>query len=97
MIETTSFRLRDDVDSDDFLAVSAQLQAEFAYAQVGLRRRTMTQSTSDPGRWQEFVLWVSADDADAAQLQARKSDIVASYSALVDHTTIEQHRFEETG
>jgi hypothetical protein len=56
MIETTSFRLRDGVSSDDFIAINAQLQAEFAYAQAGLLRRTMTRSTSDPSRRQEFVL-----------------------------------------
>ncbi len=62
MIEIFSFKLAPGADEADFLAADKRLQAEFAYQQPGLMRRTTARGAG--GEWVVIDLWRSAADAD---------------------------------
>ena len=49
LIEIMTFRLQPDIDDDDFFAADAVVQADFAYQQAGIVRRTIARA--DDGTW----------------------------------------------
>jgi hypothetical protein len=64
VIETTTFRLADDVDEAEFLAVDEAVRTGFLYHQSGIVRATTARG--DDGEWIVVVLWMTYEDADAA-------------------------------
>ena len=62
MIEIFSFKLLPGADEAAFLAADKRLQAEFAYQQPGLMRRTTARATD--GEWVVIDPWRSEADAD---------------------------------
>jgi hypothetical protein len=74
MIEVTKFRLRDAVSVEQFVAINAKYQSDFAYQQVGLRRRTVAPGLN--GEWLSLTLWGSKVDARRAD-EAAATSIVA--------------------
>ena len=64
VIEILRFRLADGADEAAFLQADKRVQAEFAYQQPGLVRRTAARG--DDGGWVVIDLWHSAAQAEAA-------------------------------
>jgi hypothetical protein len=85
VIETMTFRLRQDADEAAFLAIDKRLQSDFAYQQPGLVRRTTTRGVGDrAGEWLVVDIWASADAADACA-QRWDTDVTAQeFMSFVD-------------
>lgn len=93
MIQITRFRLRDDVDEARLVDADARLQADFAYQQPGLLRRTTARSGD--GEWLVIELWRSDADADAALGRQQGDATVAAFEALVAPGTLASRRYVE--
>ena len=87
-----TFRLKDGADEAAFLLADKRLQAEFAYQQPGLARRTTARG--DDGQWIVIDLWRSADDADACARRWDTDPIVAEFMALVDGPSVVTSRYD---
>lgn len=91
MIEVVTFRLAAGTDEAAFIEADRRVQAEFAYQQHGLVRRTTACSVD--GGWLVLVLWASLADADAAAQHAPGDPATASFMALVDAATVQTERY----
>ncbi|HVF31923.1 MAG TPA: hypothetical protein VM933_02700 [Acidimicrobiales bacterium] len=91
-MELTTFRLREGVDENAFLAADAAVQA-FHHRQPGLLRRTTARDTSS-GDWLVVILWASWPHADAAVQAGRADEAVQSFAAMIDRASIAVRRFE---
>ena len=87
------FRLRADADEQAFRHADARLQAEFAYRQPGLVRRTTAKGAE--GDWIVIDLWRSAADADACAARWDGDPVVAAFTALVDAGSVRTERYRE--
>ena len=93
MIEIVTFSLRDGLDDvEEFLAADARVQAQFAYQQAGLVRRTTARSAD--GRWLVLTLWGSAADADRAAIAATSDSTVSTFESFIDPSSRRTERFE---
>ena len=96
MIETLTFRLRDEADESAFLAVDKRLQSDFAYQQRGLVRRTTARGTGDrDSEWIVIDLWRSVEDADACARRWDDDPIAQELMAFVDASSVEVRRYSE--
>jgi hypothetical protein len=94
VIEIMTFRLRDTLDVDDFLAVDRRVQTEVAYQCPGLLRRTIARNGD---RWLVLQIWGSADAcADGADALASSTPF-ATFMAFVDPSTVSVERFGDVG
>ncbi len=93
MVEVTTFRLADGVDSDVFREADKEFQTGFVYAQPGLVRRTVARD--DAGTWLVVTLWRSPDEADAAREQASGATAARFYAELIDGASVQSHRYLE--
>lgn len=78
-------------DDAGLRAADARLQTDFAYQQLGLRRRTTARG--DGGRWCVVTLWDSATDAERAEQAAADDEVAAAFWSLVDRDTIRIERY----
>jgi hypothetical protein len=85
------FRLAPSVQDNEFLAADRRLQADFAYQQPGLLRRTTARSTD--GEWIVIDHWRSAADADACAERWDHDSIAQTFMSLVDKTSVRVQRF----
>jgi hypothetical protein len=93
VIETLRFRLRSGADEAGFLAADKRVQAEFAYQQPGLVRRTT--GRSEGSEWLIITLWKSTATADAAEA-ARHGDVTCQeMEAFLDPSTVRTDRYVE--
>lgn len=90
VIETTTFRLAAGADEDAFLAADERVQADFAYQQEGMLRRTTARG--DEG-WIVIELFWSAEAADAAARQRDSDPAVATFMELVDPASVQTRRY----
>ena len=88
VIETQTFRLREGVSDEDFLAADKRMQEEFAYLQYGLLRRTTARGTD--GEWIVVTLWYELDNACAAA--DALSPIKYGFLDLIEH--VQTARYE---
>ena len=87
VIETQTFRLREGVSEEDFLAADKVMQQEFAYQQYGLLRRTTARGRD--GDWIVVTLWYELENAQAA---ADAIDPVKSgFLDLIEHVEIARY------
>jgi hypothetical protein len=93
LIEIFSFKLLAGADEAAFLAVDKQLQAEFAYQQPGLMRRTTARATD--GEWVVIDLWRSEADADRTSNVWGNDPVTAEFQSFVDPDTVRVRRFDE--
>lgn len=93
MIEILEFNLVEGADEEAFVLADKRVQAEFAYQQPGLMRRTTARG--DDGNWMVIDLWRSADDADAAEAKWADAGAAAEFMAFVDRATISSKRYFE--
>ena len=91
VIEILTFALADGADEAAFVGADARVQAEFAYRQPGLVRRTTARA--DDGRWAVVTLWASADDAESAVITGDSDPAVRAWAALVDPSTRRRERY----
>ena len=93
MIEILRFKLVPGVDEADFLAADKRLQAEFAYQQPGLLRRTTARGAE--GEWVVIDLWRTWADADRCDERWGGDEVSAHFQTLVDRSTMQVHRYNE--
>lgn len=93
MIEILAFNLVDGTDEEAFILADKRVQAEFAYQQPGLLRRTTARSAG--GGWIVIDLWRSAEDADAADAKWVGDPAAAEFMSFVDSSTVRSARYFE--
>ena len=90
-----TFRLQPGVDDDVFVAADAVIQANFAYQQPGIVRRTLARS--DDNTWLINTIWASNEAAHAAAEAFAAADLGSDFLALIDDATIEVRAFTPAG
>jgi hypothetical protein len=85
VIEISTFRLRDGVDEQTFLAADDRVRTGFLYHQTGIVRATTARA--EDGGWALIVQWYVAENADAANAQKTELD------DLIDPATLERRRY----
>jgi hypothetical protein len=93
VIEILRFKLAPGVDDADFVAADKRLQAEFAYQQPGLLRRTTARGAE--GEWVVIDLWHSWADADRCDGVWGQDQVSDHFQSLVDRATMQVHRYNE--
>jgi hypothetical protein len=94
LIETMTFRLVDGADEGRFLAADERAQADFAYQQPGLVRRTTARAIGDrAGEW-IVVTWWGSEEAAVAAAAAWEDDAAgAELRSMIDAGTREVRRY----
>lgn len=92
MIEILTFRLAEGVEEADFLAADRAVQAEFAYQQPGLLRRTTAKGAD--GDWVIIDIWRRPEDADAADRIWGQDEWTSRFMALVDGDSVRSARYQ---
>lgn len=93
LIENATFRLMEGISPDEFLAIDARFQEDFAYQQKGLLRRTTARS--DDGTWLVVNLWDSQESADAPKDMAHCAQVVEEMHRYIDFSTHKVERFTD--
>ena len=93
MIEILRFKLAPGADEAGFLAADKRLQAEFAYQQPGLLRRTTARGAE--GEWVVIDLWRSWADAERCDARWGKDDASSHFQTFMDRSTMEVQRYNE--
>ena len=92
VIETTTFRLNDSTDTNEFLAADHRFQTEVVPRRPGFLRRTTARGND--GEWCVVTLWASMADAESSAASARAHTRTAELFAHVDAASIEVRRYE---
>jgi hypothetical protein len=95
VIEILRFELVPGADEAAFLEADKRVQAEFAYQQRGLIRRTAARG--DDGRWVVIDLWYSAEAAEAANDAWDGDPAAQAYMAFVEPGSVSVERYEDLG
>ncbi len=95
LIEIMTFRLQPGIDGDVFVAADAVVQADFAYQQPGIVRRTIARS--DDNTWLIHTIWATDEAAHAAAEAFAAADLGSDFLALIDDATIEVRTFTPAG
>ena len=96
VIETMTFRLREDADEAAFLAVDKRLQSDFAYQQPGLVRRTTARGQgARANEWLVVDLWWSADAADACAQRWDGDPLAQELMSFVDRDSVDVRRYAD--
>jgi hypothetical protein len=93
VIEVTRFRLNDATSVDHFVAVNAKYQTDFAYQQVGLRRRTVAPGLG--GEWLSLTFWSTRSDAHRADEEALRSTVAQAFEACIEPSSKTVEYFKE--
>ena len=90
LIVNATFRLVDGVSDEEFKAIDARFQEDFAYQQKGMLRRTTAKS--EDGTWLVMTLWDSAESSDGEKniTEAGKAALTAMHDAI----NFETHQLE---
>ena len=91
VIETTTFRLRADVDEAAFLGADQRVQTEFLPNHPGFLRRTTARGTE--GEWIVVTLWASASDAEASAGRATGDAVMRAYTDFLEPGTEQTRRY----
>jgi hypothetical protein len=92
VIEIMRFRLVPDADTHAFLTADRRVQAEFAYRQPGMLRRTVARAAD--GEWIVIDLWRSGVDADRATRAWEDDPVPAEFMGFVERASVSVDRFE---
>ena len=95
IIETMTFRLRTDANTEQFVAADAAVQSEFSYQQRGIVRRTIARSDDDC--WLILTIWDSLDAAAAAAQAFGGADMSIEFVAMIDESTVAIERYAPAG
>jgi hypothetical protein len=91
VIEIMRFRLAPDVTEAEFVAADRNVQAEFAYQQPGLLRRTTARDGG--GNWLVIDLWKSEEDAAACDTRWEADPVAQRFMSLVDRDKFRSERY----
>ncbi len=91
LIENATFRLVDEVSTEEFLSIDARFQEDFAYQQKGLLRRTTARS--EDGTWLIMNLWDSLESADAPKDTTYSAAVIEAMHRCIDFSTHKVERF----
>jgi hypothetical protein len=91
VIEIMTFRLAEGVDQAAFCEADRRVQAEFAYLQPGLLRRTTARS--EDGEWLVLDIWRSVEEADACDARWGRDEVTEAFMSLVDPATVRTTRY----
>jgi hypothetical protein len=89
LIETTTFRLRSDVDQAAFLDTDGRVQTEFVYQQHGCVRRTTAKSPD--GEWLVLTFWGSMKDAEDAERAGESDPLWREFMNAVDGYSVRRY------
>ncbi len=95
MIDILTFKLRDAADEEAFLAADKRVQAEFAYQQPGLMRRTTARAGSRDEGWAVIDLWKSDADADACEARWGQDQPTQEFMSFVEPGSVRSARYYE--
>ncbi len=87
-----TFKLKDGVSEDGFLAANERLQTEFVYQQPGFVRRTTARGKD--GEWLVIGMWRSQAEAIAAGELAKQDEVSRKANRMVDPSSVQVKRFE---
>ena len=87
-----TFRLKDDITEEEFLAANERMQTGFVYLQPGFVRRTTARGKD--GEWLVIGMWQTQADAATAGEVARGDPISRAANAMVDPASVAVKRFE---
>lgn len=94
--QTMTFRLADGVDVDAFVEADERVQADFAYQQPGLVRRTTARGQGDrSGEWITIGLWRCVEDADAAAQRWGDDPTAQHLMSFVDPGSVDIRRYTD--
>ena len=91
MIEILTFALRAGTDVERFMTVDSRVQAEFAYQQPGLARRTTGRNTD--GRWLVLQVWSSEEAATAARTAFEACELGVEFVSLIHPDDVRRECF----
>lgn len=92
VVEILRFRLAAGVDESVFRAADKRVQAEFAYQQAGLVRRTTARGRD--GSWTVIDVWSDVSAADRASGSWGRDAVTEAFTHLVDPSSMTSERFE---
>jgi heme-degrading monooxygenase HmoA len=95
VVEITTFRLRDGVDSDEFIAADHRVQIEVFPNTPGYLRRTTARS--DDGVWLVVVLWADHVDVDQFNAAASAQPAQAAFDELIEAGSRSSERYHDVG
>jgi hypothetical protein len=95
ILEILRFRLRVGAGESALLEADRRAQAEFAYQQPGMVRRTTARG--DDGSWVIVDIWRSAADADRAAEERGSDRATEALMRLADPASVTSERFETLG
>jgi heme-degrading monooxygenase HmoA len=90
IVEITTFRLREGVSDESFLALDKRVQTELVYSRPGILRRTTARHGED---WLVVTLWATEDDAAAFQRAAEGDPLQADFEEVVEAGTLHLTRY----
>jgi hypothetical protein len=93
VIEVMKFRLNDATSVEDFVAINAKYQTDFAYQQVGLRRRTVAPGLG--GEWLSLTVWGSKSDVHRADEEVALSIVAQEFEACLEPSSKTVEYFRE--
>jgi hypothetical protein len=93
VIEVLRFRLNDATSVEDFVAINATYQTDFAYQQNGLRRRTVAPGLD--GEWLSLTFWGSKADVHRAEEEAARSAVAQSLEGCIEASSKSVEYFKE--
>jgi heme-degrading monooxygenase HmoA len=91
IVEVMTFRLREGVSDDDFLALDKRLQTELVPNRPGFLRRTTARHGED---WLVVTLWATEDDAASFQRAAEHDPLEEEFDRAVEAGTLHLTRYE---
>jgi hypothetical protein len=95
ILEILRFRLLAGASEQAFLEADRRAQAEFAYQQPGMLRRTTARG--DDGWWVIVDIWRSAGDADRAAEERGPDRATETLMSFADPVSVTSERFETLG
>ena len=90
IVEVTTFRLREGVSDESFLALDKRVQTELVPNQPGFLRRTTARHGED---WLVVTLWASEEDAGAFQRTVEGHPLEAEFDHAVEAGTFHLTRY----
>ena len=93
LIENATFKLVDGISTEEFLAIDARFQEDFAYQQKGFLRRTTARS--DDGTWLVMNLWDSLESAEAPKNVDDCREVVEELHRCIDFSTHKVERYSD--
>lgn len=94
-IETIRFRLRDDIDTEDFLRRNRHVETEYMERRPGFQSRET--AVSEDGEWMVSVHWATPEDADATIAAFFGAAETQDFLAAIDLPTVSSGRYRRVG